>query len=172
MFFGLTNSLVMFQTMMNSLLRDLINMGKVLVYMDDIIIFTNNLDEHQKLVCQVLQILCKNKLYLKLKKCKFEKTRIEYLGLIILENSVEVDLDSNWKLEDGLIYFQNLLYVPPTNKLREKIIFAHHHKPMAGHLGRYKTQELIQQNYYRPLMQRLIGKYIDGCECCQQDKIK
>ena len=77
--------------MMNSLLRDLINTGKVLVYMDDIIIFMNNLDEHRKLVRQVLQILRENKLYLKLKKCEFEKTRIEYLGLIISENSVEVD---------------------------------------------------------------------------------
>ena len=56
--------------------------------------------------------------------------------------------DSDWKLKDSLIYFQNLLYVPPTNKLREKIIFAHHDKPMAGHPGRYKTQELIQRNYY------------------------
>ena len=37
------------------------------------------------------QIVHENKLYLKLKKCKFEKTRIEYLGLIIPENSVEVD---------------------------------------------------------------------------------
>ena len=92
MFFGLTNSLATFQTMINSLLQDLINTGKVLVYMDNIIIFTNNLDEHQKLVHQVLQILRRNKLYLKLKKCEFEKTRVEYLGLIISENLAEVDL--------------------------------------------------------------------------------
>ena len=44
--------------------------------------------------------------------------------------------DSDWKLKDGLIYFRNLLYIPPTNKLREKIIFAHHDKPMAGHPGK------------------------------------
>ena len=76
MFLGLTNSLATFQMMMNSLLWDLINTGKVLVYMDDIIIFTNNLDEHRKLVHQVLQILCENKLYLKLKKCEFEKLEL------------------------------------------------------------------------------------------------
>ena len=46
MFFRLTNSPATFQTMMNHIFRDLIRKGKVLVYMDDIIIFTNNLEEH------------------------------------------------------------------------------------------------------------------------------
>ena len=57
MFFGLTNSPATFQTMMNELLQDLINTGKVLVYIDDILIFTNNLDEHCELVRHVLSIL-------------------------------------------------------------------------------------------------------------------
>ena len=69
MFFGLTNSPATFQTMMNELLQDLINTGKVLVYIDDILIFTNNLDKHCKLVHQVLSILSANKLYLKPEKC-------------------------------------------------------------------------------------------------------
>ena len=69
--------------MMNELLRDLINTGKVLVYIDDILIFTDNLDEHRKLVHQVLSILSANKLYLKPEKCKFEKQQIEFLGLIV-----------------------------------------------------------------------------------------
>ena len=91
MFFGLTNSPATFQTMMNELLRDLINTGKVLVYIDDILIFTNNLDEHRKLVRQVLSILSANKLYLKPEKCKFEKLQIEFLGLIVSEGKVEMD---------------------------------------------------------------------------------
>ena len=73
MFFGLTNSPATFQTMMNELLQDLINTGKVLVYIDDILIFTNNLDKYCKLVRQVLSILSANKLYLKPEKCEFEK---------------------------------------------------------------------------------------------------
>ena len=91
MFFGLTNSPATFQTMMNSLLRDLINTGKVLIYIDDILIFTNNLDEHCKLVCQVLSILSANKLYLKPEKCEFKKQQIEFLGLIVSEGKVEMD---------------------------------------------------------------------------------
>ena len=91
MFFGLTNLPATFQTMMNELLRDLINTGKVLMYIDNILIFTNNLDEHCKLVCQVLSILSANKLYLKPEKCKFKKLQIEFLGLIISKGKVEMD---------------------------------------------------------------------------------
>ena len=49
MFFGLTNSPATFQTMMNSLFRNLINRGKVVIYMDDIMIFTMDLNEHCKI---------------------------------------------------------------------------------------------------------------------------
>ena len=91
MFFGLTNLPATFQTMMNELLQDLINTRKVLVYINDILIFTNNLDEHHKLICQVLSILSANKLYLKPEKCEFEKQQIEFLGLIVSEGKVEMD---------------------------------------------------------------------------------
>ena len=50
MFFGLTNSPATFQTMMNDILRELINEGKVIVYLDDILIFTNDLKEHREIV--------------------------------------------------------------------------------------------------------------------------
>ena len=50
MFFGLCNSPATFQTMMNHIFRDLINKGKVIVYMDDIMIFTKTLDEHRQIV--------------------------------------------------------------------------------------------------------------------------
>ena len=53
MFFGLTNSPAMFQTMMNHLFRDLINKGKVVVYMDNIMIFTKTLEEHRAIVKEV-----------------------------------------------------------------------------------------------------------------------
>ena len=91
MFFGLTNSPATFQTMMNDIFRDLIFAGKVLVYIDDILIFTKTLAEHHQIVRQVLNILRKHKLYLKPEKCDFAQTEIEYLGLIISENQVRMD---------------------------------------------------------------------------------
>jgi hypothetical protein len=91
MFFGLTNSPATFQTMMNDLLRDLISRGVVIVYMDDILIFTESREEHQKVTCEVLQILQDNHLYLKPEKCAFEQTEIEYLGLLIRHGQVSMD---------------------------------------------------------------------------------
>ena len=54
MFFGLTNSLATFQAMMNKLLRDLINTGKVVVFIDDMIIGTETEEGHDKLVAEVI----------------------------------------------------------------------------------------------------------------------
>ncbi|CAK5273552.1 unnamed protein product [Mycena citricolor] len=59
MFFGLTNSPATFQNMMNDILRELINEGHVVVYLDDILIFTENLDEHRRTTKRVLELLQK-----------------------------------------------------------------------------------------------------------------
>jgi len=65
--------------------------GKIVIYMDDILIFSQTMDEHRSIVKQVLQILADNKLLLHPKKCKFHQTKIEYLGVILLQDSVETD---------------------------------------------------------------------------------
>jgi len=70
MFFGLTNSLATFQTIMNELLRDLINTGKVATFIDDIIIGTDTEKGHDEVVMEVIRRLEENDLYVKLEKCK------------------------------------------------------------------------------------------------------
>ena len=91
MFFGLTNSPATFQTMMDDIFEDLISEGVVVVYLDDILIFTETLEEHQKVTRRVLELLEKHKLYLRPDKCEFEKTMVKYLGVIISHNSVSMD---------------------------------------------------------------------------------
>ena len=65
--------------------------GVVCIYLDDILMFTKTLSEHWNIVRRVLEHLREHKLYLKLEKCKFERRRIEYLGVIVLEGQVEMD---------------------------------------------------------------------------------
>jgi len=77
--------------MMDTLFCKLIMSEKIIIYMDDILIFTQIMDEHKSIVKQILQILANNKLSLHLKKCKFHQTKIEYLGVILLQDSVETD---------------------------------------------------------------------------------
>ena len=92
MIFGLTNSLATFQTMINEIFADLIMENKVCIYIDDILIYSADLEKHHQITDMVLQRLRKHKLYLKLDKCEFEKQCIKYLRLIISEGKIEMDL--------------------------------------------------------------------------------
>lgn len=91
MFFGLTNSPATFQALMNSIFTDLIASGKVAVYLGDILIFTETLTEHRTIVNDVLARLARHDLYLRPEKCEFERSSIEYLGLVISEGEVRMD---------------------------------------------------------------------------------
>jgi len=91
MFFGMTNSPATFQTMMNDIFRTLIAEGIVVVYLDNILIFTETEGQHEQVVRRVLEVLVEHKLFLRPEKCEFHRKRIEYLGLVISENKVEMD---------------------------------------------------------------------------------
>jgi len=73
MFFGLTNSPATFQTMMNNIFKDLISEGVVVVYLDNILIFMETLEEHWKITRHVLELLEKHKLYLILRSASSRK---------------------------------------------------------------------------------------------------
>ena len=70
MFFGLTNSSTMFQTIINEILQNLINMGKVANFIDDVIIGMEREKGHNKLVEKVVKRLVENNLYVKPEKYK------------------------------------------------------------------------------------------------------
>ena len=70
MFFRLTNSLVIFQAMMNELLRDLINTGKVVAFINNVIVGMEDEKGHDELVAEIVKRLEENDLYMKLEKCK------------------------------------------------------------------------------------------------------
>jgi len=73
MFFGMTNSPTTFQTMMNNIFWDLIAEGIIMVYLNDILIFTRIEEEHVKAIRRVLQVLQEHKLFLCPEKCEFCK---------------------------------------------------------------------------------------------------
>ena len=91
MFFRMTNSPATFQTMMNDVFRTVIVEGIIVVYLDDILIFTKTEEEHEQAVWRVLEILMEHKLFLHPEKCEFHWKQIEYLGLVISENKVAMD---------------------------------------------------------------------------------
>jgi hypothetical protein len=88
--FGLTYALVTFQGVMNKIFqRHLENF--VLIYLDDILIFSKIKEEHLEHLRIVFDVFCKNKLYAKLAKCHFAKKKLEYLGHLVGKDGIKVD---------------------------------------------------------------------------------
>ena len=90
MYFGLTNSLATFQTIMNNLFQDIINQENMAIFIDDIIIATDNKEGHDKLVEEVLKRLEKNNLFVKPEKCWWKVKEVEFLGMVIGPQRVEM----------------------------------------------------------------------------------
>jgi Reverse transcriptase (RNA-dependent DNA polymerase) len=91
MFFGMCNSPVTFQAMMDDIFMTMINNRLVIVYMDNILIFADTKEELEQITKLVLEKLREHDLFLKAKKCKFCQTRIEYLGMIIKEGRISIN---------------------------------------------------------------------------------
>ncbi|SGY86371.1 BQ5605_C009g05813 [Microbotryum silenes-dioicae] len=111
--FGLTNAPAAFQHLMNSIFRDLLNVS-VLVYLDDILIFSGDECQHTRHVQEVLQRLINNKLYCNPKKCEFNRTSTEYLGFIISPSGVSMSQDkvkaiTSWPTPTSLKELQQFL---------------------------------------------------------------
>jgi hypothetical protein len=91
MFFGMCNSPATFQAMMDDIFSDMIDEGIVIIYMDDIFIFAPDEETLAKNTKRILQRLQDNDLFLKPAKCEFNKTKVEYLKLIIEEGRIAMD---------------------------------------------------------------------------------
>ena len=89
MFFGMTNSLAIFQTIINKILR--VNKGKVAAFVDDILVETKIEKGHDEIIEKVLRRLKKNNLYIKPKKYIWKVRKIGFLGVIIEPNRIEIE---------------------------------------------------------------------------------
>jgi len=101
MFFGMTNSPATFQGMMNKILRDMINEGKVMVFVDDVLIGIETEEGHDEIVEEVLRRLEKNDLYVKPEKCAWKVQEVNFLGVAMGQEKIEIEEDKvagvlNW----------------------------------------------------------------------------
>ena len=87
--FGLTNAPASFQGLMNRILAEKLDIF-IIVYLDDIVIYSPNKEEHIKHVKWVLDRLLENKLFISLEKCKWFGTHIDFLGFIVSEEGVRM----------------------------------------------------------------------------------
>ena len=89
--FGLTNAPSTFQSLMNDVFKNQL-FRFVLVFFDDILVYRETWDEHLRHLKEVLEVLRSHTLHVKLKKCSFGQTKVHYLGHIISQEGVLVDL--------------------------------------------------------------------------------
>jgi len=90
-FFGMTNSPATFQAMINKILRDMINEGKVAAFVDDMLVETETEEGHNEIVEEVLKWLEENNLYVKLEKYIWKIREVGFLGVVIGPNGIEIE---------------------------------------------------------------------------------
>ena len=98
--FGLCNSPAVFMRFINLVFKDLIRDGKIVVYMDDVMIATATIEEHIQILREVLSIMNENKLELQISKCEILKTNVSYLGYEVDQHGVSPSKRHVQALED------------------------------------------------------------------------
>jgi len=91
MFFGMTNSPATFQAMMNEILQDMINEGKVVAFVDDVLVGTEIEEGHDEIVEKVLKRLEENDLYVKPEKCMWKVRKVPFSEVVMGEGKVEME---------------------------------------------------------------------------------
>src|ERR1700731_4732290 len=86
--FGVSNALAVFQSFMDAIFWILIAMGHVFIYVDDILITADTLEELRNYSAQVFSILWDNNLTVNPSKCEFERTEVTYLGVKISQGTI------------------------------------------------------------------------------------
>jgi len=91
MFFGLTNSLTMFQTIINEILQNLINTREVVSFIDNVIMRTEEEEGHDKVVEVVIKRLAENNSYVKPEKCKCKVRKVGFLEVVIEPEGIKME---------------------------------------------------------------------------------
>jgi len=106
----------------------------------------------------------------KIKKARGKDKEVVRIVEEMKKVKVKVLQGDKWQIEGDLVLKEEKVYVLKDRELRVEIIWLYHDVLAAGHGGRWKTVELVTRNYWWPGVTRDIGRYVEGCDLCQQMK--
>uniref|UniRef100_A0A0W0FPV0 Reverse transcriptase domain-containing protein n=1 Tax=Moniliophthora roreri TaxID=221103 RepID=A0A0W0FPV0_MONRR len=145
MFFGLMNSPATFQAFIDDILQDFMAEGWCLVYMDDILIYSELEEQHQDQTKRLLQRLKEQDLYLKPHKCQFDVQEIDFLGLIIQPGQISMDPVKLLRINLPKIADCDSILVVVDHAATKGVIFIPCHKKIDA----TDTAELLFQHVYK-----------------------
>uniref|UniRef100_A0A8C8RYW9 Gypsy retrotransposon integrase-like protein 1 n=1 Tax=Pelusios castaneus TaxID=367368 RepID=A0A8C8RYW9_9SAUR len=176
---GLTNAPATFQRMMERVMSGM-NLTEVVAFLDDLIIFSSTLEEHEERLLKVLKRLQEYGLKLAPSKCKLFQTSVKYLGHEEKKEEYETRLYlREWPklfLSKGVLYRkaqrrgENIeqLVIPYTH--RDRALEGIHDE--MGHLGTERTLELARDRFYWPRMTKAVERKCQECERCIRRKAR
>ena len=113
MFFGLTNSSTTFQQFMNDSFCNMITEGWLIIYMDDLLIYSPDATAHTECTKWVLQCMVELDLHLKPERCTFATTKVEYFGMIVKPGQLAMDP----------VKLNSITYWPTPSKVKDVCLF-------------------------------------------------
>lgn len=76
----------------------------------------------------------------------------------------------DYQLEDGLLLYKGLIYIPDYEPLKTAILEQNHDSRTSGHLGQAKTLEMVRRNFYWPSQKSFVFEYVKTCDTCHRNK--
>ncbi|GJV99301.1 putative reverse transcriptase domain-containing protein [Tanacetum coccineum] len=198
--FGLTNAPAVFMDLMNRIFHEYLDKF-VIVFIDDILVYSKSEEEHERHLRIVLEILRQKKLYAKFSKCEFWLQQVAFLGhscsaeaslwiesnlmlqikeaqrddgeLWAIVQNVEDGKHTEFRVDDeGVVWFEDRLCVPNDQTLREKIMTEAHSSPFTIHPGSTKMYKDLKQYFWWNGMKQDVATFVSKCMTCQQVKIE
>ncbi len=144
--------------------------GWLIIYMDDMLILAEMMEELTVCTIEVLQLLHENDLYLRPQKCEFGVTKVNFLGFIIEHGKMMIDPVklagiADWPEPSTLRQLRSFLGF---GNFYRKFI---HYSDLTHPPGELETYNALRAHYWWPGMCTFVKNYVKGCAFCQQFKI-
>nr|GEZ10549.1 putative reverse transcriptase domain-containing protein [Tanacetum cinerariifolium] len=180
--YGLTNAPTVFMDIMNQVCKPYLDKF-IIVFIDDLLIYSKTMKDHEVHLKLVLELLKKERLYAKFSMCEFWLQEVHFLAYVVNHNDIYMDPSEASKVENATAEMlhgkdqlmekkEDEVWVPLIGDVRTLIMDEAHASRYLVHLGANKTYHDLRDMYWWLGMKRDITMYVSRCLTCLKAKIK